>query len=229
MSSMLEHMDAYYLRRILRSLFRTVIFNFNLGQDELLLKLGIGKTPMHAYKLHDNGQSEPAAAKVLHDLVSLVHNHVGANQDQQSLSASVNVNELRESDKCEKKVNFNWRDDPIAKILWDVESQTLQNVFLAMAHNFSRTLEAFVLHVLSPIGAEVISQKIDEMDQQILEEDRSRFYEVFFSAFDDQSAAMNLILKGKESFTQQAFKSVMGKFVGLRLESSKPGSDEMPS
>jgi hypothetical protein len=32
---------------------------------------------------------------------------------------------------------------------------------------------------------------------------RNRFYEVFYSVFDDQSAAMNSILKGKELFTQQ--------------------------
>jgi hypothetical protein len=32
---------------------------------------------------------------------------------------------------------------------------------------------------------------------------RNKFYEVFYSVFDDQSAAMNSILKGKELFTQQ--------------------------
>nr|AFK48124.1 unknown [Lotus japonicus] len=61
------------------------------------------------------------------------------------------------------------------------------------------------------------------MDHQTLEEDRNRFYEVFYSVFDDQSAAMNSILKGKESFNQQAFKNVLDKFVGVNLESSKPG------
>ncbi|MCI01864.1 JmjC domain-containing protein D, partial [Trifolium medium] len=70
-------------------------------------------------------------------------------------------------------------------------------------NNFPRTLEALVLHVLSPVGAEVLTRKFDEMDEQTLEEDRNRFYEVFYSVFDDQSAAMNSILKGKELFTQQ--------------------------
>ncbi|KAK7270297.1 hypothetical protein RIF29_23332 [Crotalaria pallida] len=67
------------------------------------------------------------------------------------------------------------------------------------------------------------------MDRQTLEEDWSRFYEVFYGPFDDQSAAMHSILKGKESFTEQAFRSVLDKFVGVNLESSKLGSDEMPS
>ncbi|KAE9618415.1 putative [histone H3]-lysine-36 demethylase [Lupinus albus] len=251
MSSMLEHMDAYYLRRILRRLI-------DKEMDQLLLKLGMGKTRTCGYKLPYNGQAdhdddnhnqmfkemdlkekrlqegntllelEPAAAQVLHDIVSLVHNYVGANQDQQSLSASINDVEVRENAKCEKRVNGSLNDDPIAKILWDVEPQRLQHVFLAMAHNFPRTLEAFVLHVLSPIAAEVLTRKFDEMDQQSLEEDQSRFYEVFYSAFDDQSAAMNSILKGKELFTQQAFKSVLDKFVGVNLESSKLGSDKLP-
>ncbi|KAK7393498.1 hypothetical protein VNO78_22056 [Psophocarpus tetragonolobus] len=241
MSCMVEHMDAYYLRRILRRLI-------DKEMDELLLKLGMG-TRMCECKLPKNGQAdhanencgqllkvmdlkdkrlkerntllelEPAAAQVLHELVSLVHNSVSVNQDGQSLSTSINDYEILGNDKYEKIVNANLKDDPVAKILWDTKPQTLQDVFLAMVYNFPRTLEALVLHVLSPVGAEVLTRKFDEMDQQILEEDRNRFYEVFYSAFDEQSAAMNSILKGKELFTQQAFKNVLDKFVGVNLES----------
>ncbi|KAJ1385542.1 JmjC domain [Sesbania bispinosa] len=240
MSCMLEHMDAYYLRRILRReaicLFSNPSKFIELNYlDQLLLNLGMGKTRMCAYKLPNNGQAnhadendsqmlkgmdskenrlkegntlielEPAAVQVLHELVSLVHNSVSASQDQQSLSTSVNDYQLVGNDKCEKIVTADLKDDPVAKILWEVEPQTLQHVFLAMAHNFPRTLEALVLHVLSPVGAEVLTRKFDEMDNQTLEEDRNRFYEVFYSAFDDQSVAMNSILKGKESFTQQDY------------------------
>ncbi|KOM35069.1 hypothetical protein LR48_Vigan02g121900 [Vigna angularis] len=220
MSCMLEHMDAYYLRRILRR------------QDQLLLKLGL-KTRMRVCELPNSGQAdhgdvndgkllkgmdlkekrvkerntlqelEPAAVQVLHELVSLVHNIVNANQDRQSLSTSTNGCELVVNDKFEKIVSADFKDDPVAKFLWDINPQTLQAVFLAMAHNFPRTLEALVLHVLSPVGAEVLTRKFDEMDQHTLEEDRNGFYEAFYSAFDDQSAAMNSILKGKELFTQQ--------------------------
>ncbi|KAG4402192.1 hypothetical protein GLYMA_02G144267v4 [Glycine max] len=48
MSCMLEHMDAYYLRRILRRLI-------DKEMDQLLLKLGMGKT-----KLPNNGQADHA-------------------------------------------------------------------------------------------------------------------------------------------------------------------------
>ncbi|CAL0316136.1 unnamed protein product [Lupinus luteus] len=209
MSSMLEHMDAYYLCRILKRLFKTVIFNFNLGQDELLLKLGIDHgndnysqmlkgMDSKEEKLEERKtllELEPAAAQVLMTLflwftTMLVLTRISNHSQLLSMLMSL---------EREKKLNVNWRDDPIAKTLWDVESRSLQNVFLAMA-----------------FFAQIYYH-------------RSRFYHVFYSAFDDQSAAMNSILKGKESFTQEAFKSVMENFVGLRLESSKPGTDEKPS
>ncbi|KAF7818365.1 jmjC domain-containing protein C isoform X1 [Senna tora] len=259
MSCMLEHMDSYYLRRILRRLIdkemglQSVMNIFNLGQDQLLQQSGMSKTRMCAYKQPNNGQTdhgddndslklkgmdlkekrfqegnmlhelEPAAVQVLHELVSLVHNCVSvASQEQQLPSASMNDSELVLNDECEKLMVANVKDDPVAKVLWDVEPQTLQHVFLAMAQSFPRTLEALVLHVLSPVGAEVLTRKFDEMDKQIREEDRNRFYEVFYSAFDDQLTAMNSILKGKESFAKLAFKNVMDKYLGANLESSKP-------
>ena len=37
---------------------------------------------------------------------------------------------------------------------------------------FPRTLEALILHMLSPVAAEVLTQKFDEIDQQSGEEDR---------------------------------------------------------
>ncbi|KAI9119444.1 hypothetical protein K1719_010119 [Acacia pycnantha] len=234
-SCMLEHMDTYYLRRILRRLI-------DKEMDQLLDKSGMSKTRVCTYKQPDNGQPgmnlkgkrfegeknvllelEPAAAQVLHELVSLVHNNVSvADQEQQLLSTSID-SELGPSDDFEKFETANLKDDPVATILWDVEPHTFRNVFLAMAQNFPRTLEALVLHVLSPVGAEVLTRKFDELDQQTLAEDRNIFYEAFYSAFDDQSMAMNSILKGKESFAQQAFKNVLEKHVGVNPESSKPG------
>lgn len=79
---------------------------------------------------------EPAAVQVLHELVSLVHNSVSASQDQQSLSTSINDYDLIGSDKYEKIATSELKDDPVAKILWNVKPQTLQNVFLSMAVSF---------------------------------------------------------------------------------------------
>lgn len=77
---------------------------------------------------------EPSAVQVLHELVSLVHNSVSVeSREQKLLSASVNDSELGKNDACEKLVAANSKDDPVAKIIWDVDPQTLQHVFLAMA------------------------------------------------------------------------------------------------
>nr|POF09879.1 hypothetical protein CFP56_53427 [Quercus suber] len=92
-----------------------------------------------------------------------------------------------------------------------------------MAYNFPRTLEGLILHLLSPVGAEVLTRKFDEMDQQITEEDRNKFYQVFYGAFDDQFSAMDAILNGKESFALQAFNIVLNKYVGVNLDGPKPG------
>lgn len=104
-------------------------------------------------------------------------------------------------------------------------------------HNFPRTLEALILHLLSPVGAEVLTRKFDEVDQNTTEDDRylsnsriivlflkgkkktriifvftrlfiifyirNKFYQGFYGAFDDQFAAMDAILNGKELFAQQ--------------------------
>ncbi|MED6214123.1 hypothetical protein PIB30_099936 [Stylosanthes scabra] len=103
---------------------------------------------------------EPAAIQVLHELVSLVHKCVSMSQDQESLSASTSDHSLGENDECKKRVAADLNDDPLAKIIRDVKPQTLQYIFLALAHNFPRTLVALVLRVLSPIGAEVLTRLI---------------------------------------------------------------------
>ncbi|XP_017415056.1 lysine-specific demethylase JMJ31 isoform X3 [Vigna angularis] len=127
-----------------------------------------------------------------------------------------------DSDDLTIAVNFWWRSNMMSCMLEHMDAYYLRRILRRLIdkemHNFPRTLEALVLHVLSPVGAEVLTRKFDEMDQHTLEEDRNGFYEAFYSAFDDQSAAMNSILKGKELFTQQAFKNVLDKFVGVNLE-----------
>lgn len=83
--------------------------------------------------------------------------------------------------------------------------------------------------MLSPTGAEVLTRKFDEMDQQTTKEEqyisivlcflfrnfcnddflvhltscRKEFYQKFYSVFDDQHAAMDAILNGKEIFSFQ--------------------------
>ncbi|XP_021654531.2 lysine-specific demethylase JMJ31 isoform X1 [Hevea brasiliensis] len=238
MSSMLEHMDAYYLRRILRRLT-------DKEMNHILQKASspsMEKQKMPTCKLPSNGEAdhshcdlvqpceksdlqgtdqqqrvnlhllEPYALQVLHDLVSLVHDRVNL-IDQSHLVESTSANDSAVSmkgqyDKTATTNVFILEDDPVAKILWTLDPHTLQNVLLSMAHNFPRTLEALILHLLSPVGAEVLTQKFDEMDQLTTEENRNKFYEVFYEAFDDQFAAMDAILNGKELFALQLDKNL---------------------
>ncbi|KDP21397.1 hypothetical protein JCGZ_21868 [Jatropha curcas] len=251
MASMLNHMDAYYLRRMLRRLT-------DKEMDDALQKtsssLGIEKQKILKFNLLRNGEedhnhsdlvqacekknlqgkdqqqrvnlhvSEPFARHALHELISLVHDRVnitGQNQSVQSTSVddsavSMKGQHLKIADL------FILEDDPVAKIFWTLDPYTLQNVLLAMVHNFPRTLEALILHLLSPVGAEVLTRKFDEMDQQNTEEERNQFYQVFYATFDYQFAAMDAILNKKESFALQAFKNVLDKYLGVKIDLQKP-------
>lgn len=50
--------------------------------------------------------------------------------------------------------------------------QLCKTNLMSFQHNFPRTLEALVLHALSPLGAEILTRKFEEMDQIVAEEDR---------------------------------------------------------
>uniref|UniRef100_A0A7N2KK64 JmjC domain-containing protein n=1 Tax=Quercus lobata TaxID=97700 RepID=A0A7N2KK64_QUELO len=258
MSFMEEHMDAYYLHKILKS---AVIFgDVQLGQDQVLHKTSstiirdmkrhicelpsIGKADHRgndldqAYEEADSKEKEvqqknllqdlePIALQVLQEIVSLVHDYINISDHSPLLQLIlIDDSTARVKGECKKIVPanlFHLEDDPVAKILWSLQPSTLQRVFLAMAYNFPRTLEALILHLLSPVGAEVLTRKFDEMDQQITEEDRNKFYQVFYGAFDDHFNAMDAILNGKESFALQAFNNVLNKYVGVNLDGPKPG------
>ncbi|KAH1108197.1 hypothetical protein J1N35_011965 [Gossypium stocksii] len=239
MSSLSDHMDAYYLRRILGRLT-------DREMDQVLLK---GSTPTWRqesnvdHSLDQAGQSKdskrkeqeqhslllhelrPCALQALHELVALVHDRVNASDQNQPVSSdSTNglmCSKTNEKDKTLTTEIFHLEEDPVAKILWILEPGIFKDIFLAMAHNFPRTLEALVLHLLSPVGAEVLTRKFDEIDQQNTEENRHKFYQIFYGVFDNQFAAMDAILNGKESFARQAFKNVLDKYVGGNFDVPK--------
>lgn len=99
--------------------------------------------------------------------------------------------------------------------------------FYYFQHTFPRTLEGLVLNMLGPVGAEILTRKFDEMDQQTTKEEqsvlspvsrgphfksflncllvwcRAKFYKIFYSVFEDHYAAMDVLLNGKELFSFQ--------------------------
>ncbi|KAK1420529.1 hypothetical protein QVD17_22202 [Tagetes erecta] len=213
MSGMLEHMDSYYLRRILKRLT-------DKEMDQMLCKTSpcASNKPSHepsgGNMLHD---LEPCTLRSLHELVSLVHDHVNA-ADLSNAASSRSDTEKTNPKKNVISELYHLEDDPVASIFWALEPLNLQKMFLAMVHHFPRTLEALILHLVSPVGAEVLTRKFEEMDQLTNEEGRNEFYQTFYGVFDDQFAVMDILLNGKESFSCQAFKNVMDKFLGVKVQ-----------
>ncbi|KAF9686920.1 hypothetical protein SADUNF_Sadunf02G0040400 [Salix dunnii] len=252
MSNMLEQMDAYHLRRILRSLSIQCIDSGLMDKEmnqalpkaspgseklkrhtcELLRNGGGGQNsqlvstvfletdldnlaPDHGFcdsnmsckKQGLQGQDQqqkihvqPRSLQDLHELVSLVNDRINiTDQSQYMQSTPTNDSKVSIKDECE--------DNPVAKILWTLDPRTHQSVLsvveIPMAYpssqyNFPRTLEALILHLLSPVGAEKVIG--------IFQNQGKKFHQGFYGAFDDQFAAMDAILNGKELFARWGFK-----------------------
>ncbi|KAF5206586.1 2-oxoglutarate (2OG) and Fe(II)-dependent oxygenase superfamily protein [Thalictrum thalictroides] len=179
----------------------------------------VAANPKQKIMLH---QLNPPALQVLHELVSLVHDNVnGAAQNQPVLSTSTDNSVVSTKGGSTKIVSLNscrLEDDPVAYAFWTLKPLELQNVLLSMARNFPRTLEALIVHVLSPVGAEVLTRKFEEIDKMIPKEERDEFYQILYGVFDDQFKAMDSILNGKESFALQAFRNVLDKYLGVNFD-----------
>ncbi|KAM0936610.1 hypothetical protein DsansV1_C26g0190451 [Dioscorea sansibarensis] len=161
-------------------------------------------------------QLEPFTSVVLHELISLVHNTLNSssqNQVKESHLEALDINVENDRTHARTENSFLLEDNPITSIFCTIEPLVLRKVFLVMVHYFPRTLEALVLHMLSPASAEVLTRKFDEMDQQTTKEQQKEFYQKFYSVFDDQHAAMDAILNGKEIFAFQAYKNVLNLYL----------------
>ncbi|KAJ0974075.1 hypothetical protein J5N97_016040 [Dioscorea zingiberensis] len=241
MTNMSEHMEAYYLRRILsrmleqekdKMLCKSSFASLRCKQiaeisndspagddasDSVVQRDTIkGDAEQHGVILE---QLEPFALLALHELISLVHNTInssGKNQIKESHSlVALDINAEDEHMQTRRENLLLLENDPIASLFWTIEPLVLRKIFQAMVHYFPRTLEALVLHMLSPISAEVLTRKFDEMDQQTTKEQQKEFYQMFYSVFDDQHAAMDAILNGKEIFAFQAYKNVLDLYLGV--------------
>lgn len=168
----------------------------------------------------------------LNALISSVHEKMGdavQSQTSQSVKVGNQSRDRRYRDRSDLVTfpfseclkSYSKEDDIVAKILGHLQPLTLQKLLLVMVNQFPRTLEALIIHGLSPIGAEIMTRKFDEMDKEVAKEEQEEFYRLFYSVFDDQHAAMETILKGKECFSFLALKNVMELYLGLTCESLK--------
>ncbi|XP_020674314.2 hypoxia-inducible factor 1-alpha inhibitor isoform X1 [Dendrobium catenatum] len=239
-SNMVEHMDAYYLRRILSRLV-------DKEMNDMLRSLeGCSKGGNHAPKTDVlKGDSyfesndpithaeqsilasdplEPHELNVLYQIVSLVHENLSPSSHGEASGFTPKVSGINvDGDQKSNAAMYSSivLNNPVASILWAVDPLALQKVILSMVNRFPRTLEALIIHMLSPTAAEVLTRKFDEMDKETTKEQQSEFYQQFYSVFDDQYAAMDSILHGKEFFSFQAFCNVLDKYLGVSVDENR--------
>ncbi|XP_025888583.1 lysine-specific demethylase JMJ31 isoform X2 [Solanum lycopersicum] len=242
-SGMLEHMDAYYLRRILKRMTdkeMNKMLQFPSSSMDKTITCTTSQ-PSNAYRDHvhqgistncgyrsskDELKSkvmlqdlEPCASQSLSELISLVHNRLNPSK----LTESTDNSSAGENDETNKRKedSCSTSNDPVANLILTLHPLRIHSVFLAMANHFPRTLEALVLHALTPVGSEILTRKFEEMDQLISGDDQNQFYQIFYGVFDDQSAAMDVLLNGKELFARQAFENVLGQYLGNNPDGPK--------
>lgn len=162
---------------------------------------------------------EPRASQSLNELISLVHDCLSPSK----LMGSTDNSSTGENDETNKRKEHSCstNDDPVANLILTLDPLRIHSVFLAMANNFPRTLEALVLHALTPVGSEILTRKLEEMDQLISGEDQNQFYQIFYGVFDDPCAAMDVLLNGKELFARQAFENVLDQYLGINPDGTK--------
>ncbi|WVZ68642.1 hypothetical protein U9M48_017559 [Paspalum notatum var. saurae] len=223
MTQMLEHMDAYYIRRVLsrQSIMVQKDAFGNLKDCTSIQPMDKALAGFQLFNLQKGSplqNLEPSTLQALYELISLVHNGaevVNQNDITESTSQDKSSNKRDETTKIAAADDLSLLyKDPVAKIILLVKPLELRSMLLAMVQAFPRTLEALVLNMLGPVGAEILTRKFDEMDQQTTkEEHRAEFYKTFYSVFEDQYAAMDALLSGKESFSFQVFQNVIDKYL----------------
>lgn len=242
MTEMLEHMDAYYLRRILRRLvdkemnkvvqkgsfrhskgsanFQPTDEESRAGSQQFNLLNQVNNSGTSEKKDSPLQSLEPCTLQALYELMSLVHDSieaVGQNDIAESTSQDAFSIQDNERNKTAKDDSSLLEKDPVAKIILPVEPLELRSMLLAMAHTFPRTLEALILNILGPTGAEILTRKFDEMDQRTTREEQTEFYKIFYSAFDDHYAAMDALLNRKELFSFQVFQNVLDQYLRVHV------------
>jgi len=164
---------------------------------------------------------EPSTLQALYELVSLVHDSdevVNQNDRPEPTSEGTSSNRRDETKIAAPDDSSLLDKDPVAKTILPVEPLELRSMMLAMVRTFPRTLETLVLNMLRPVGAEMLTRKFDEIDQLTTKEEQAEFYKTFYSVFEDQYAAMDVLLNGKESFSFQVFQNVLDKYLRVHVD-----------
>ncbi|CAK9147003.1 unnamed protein product [Ilex paraguariensis] len=145
-------------------------------------------------------------------LVSLVHDHVSVSEQiHQADSTTTNYPTVGEKDEVEKTVAdlFNLVDDPVATILSTLLLLTLESVFLALGGVHSVLCSSSAQLPLNFGGL--------KFDLLSTAGKSNLFYQIFNGVFDDQFAAMDALLNGKESFALQVLYLFFPKMMHVEI------------
>ncbi|KAF8663865.1 hypothetical protein HU200_055200 [Digitaria exilis] len=231
MTQMLEHMDAYYLRRILSRLVdkemnilvqKSPFYRSKNCTTTNIQPMDKALTGFQLFNLQKDSPLqtlEPSTLQALYELISLVHDGAEVKNDITESTSQDTSSNQREETKITAADDLSLLDkNPVAKILLPVGPLELRSMMLAMVHTFPRTLETLVLDMLGPVGAEILTRKFDEIDQQTTKEEQAEFYKTFYSVFEDQYAAMDVLLNGKELFSFQVFQNALDKYLRVHVD-----------
>ncbi|KAG0609283.1 hypothetical protein M758_8G172600 [Ceratodon purpureus] len=106
--------------------------------------------------------------------------------------------------------------DTIARVFSSLDPPSLQRTLLVMSIDYPKTLEALILHKLSPLASEILTRKFEEMDADSgLDLPQEEFYAQIYRVFDDPGLAMAALVDGKESLAAMALQRVLDGNLGL--------------
>lgn len=93
----------------------------------------------------------------------------------------------------------------------------MRRIIYGMATKTPRTLEAMILHGLTPISAEILTRKLEEKSTKRKPkkdsspaDDDTTFYQIFYGVFSDgPDKALSTLVRHKEEFSQEAMDSLI--------------------
>lgn len=205
------HMDAYLLRRLLANLLdaekERIVEDFRgvsravplrVPSSQQLVANGVGgKTP----KKYCASSLTKVEMRALRTLILCVSEMMMVPSDVDAKTADEGNHDS---------------GGTIARVFASLNPQSLQRTLLVMSIEYPRTLEALILHRLSPIASEILTRKFEEMDAAVeLDCPQEEFYAQIYSVFDEPRLAMASLVDGKEALAAMALERVLDGNLGL--------------
>ncbi|KAG7014469.1 hypothetical protein SDJN02_24647 [Cucurbita argyrosperma subsp. argyrosperma] len=170
-----------------RSLSEWISYNGGLGNLQVVFQRSRYQGVQCLSQLLEGGdlrEKELREETYSHRLITIVHDHISSSDQIKHLQSSSTKGSADEVERMEMTSLQSLENDQIATFIWNLEPCILQKFLLTTAvisfdfpitftslssyptffsiyNDFPRTLEALILHLPSPVGAEVLTRKFD--------------------------------------------------------------------